>query len=1180
MLLVPPEEQFGLRTQFSCPLDIFVFINDDDHDVEAISIASSCLGLNLGLFPIIGLESHLYIFEKCRASPFCSVLKFTDTFVVWGTFPQHVQSVNLGNFIQLLPASDSNRTALYATFTKDSNVMHATLLNVKLLLFEIDFNCTATIDDQQLHFEKIVKLFNRYPAKLTGKIKQTNDWNNAIIDIYGYFLTITNNIPELLCKEMKMYIGLSYNHSSKRVKIAETKYSTAIQQFSAAQRTYQEREANKTESASLLQTTENKLLEIQSNIKSLEEKLEMAGDEFYNIKETIEMLTNRCSINQCADEELCVPQDAFMPHLQNVSTPILDSCTVACTRKTDTLDVVGFRDDTTWQYEPQQQCSMSPNCRIMECHIQTKCTDEYISTPRTSEMPTIDVMVVDENVTCNEPCPEGQVYTSVEIPHTENVGCKINDSAVACIIARTAENDKCLHERKTVYEQLSNLNHAQTVLLEALDEAKENEAATKLQVMLNKVKHKLNEHQFNVSKVALREKEIALNIANSTYQQIEQQNPLDLLEKITNVSICGASPMAYLKIKSVDFSTAITTESPAILETDVKIFIPSLNKHLLKKSYINFQNINASLWEVAVAITEEILDQKLASRRQYRNLYNTNSKDSVQVLFQKRCTDIKNTRTYVKELNASISSVATIAISSMLEFDKNVIEIEKTIDSITTSNNSAANRSKTADELKKLMKEYIMNNKYIANTLQLDLFQSWQAKMEYLHNQTKSAAGFSCLGFSDCLQEVVDTLDYLVIGSPLRNFKDAIAFASAQQDLLDLALLQNYSIISAIANAQKIYKIANDPILYNYWCANPPNITVQPPKRIAARENTTVELTCKAKVEEHTMYQWKRNSVQMPNQINSTLVLKEIKLSDSGNYTCVVTNQVSSVTSINAFVEVQRLPSFLLQPKDVDVYFSSMNGAIFKSNATGIPNPGYRWYFQPKGATNFTAMPGGNRNELVIVAALPENEGSYYCEAFNEQGNVMSRIANLTVLESTVVQAARTVHLNFTKLDTAINSTFSQGLGSGEGDSGSERNVNITLTSTTITALQREIVTTLHMLLSFDSTSMENITMVPLSATTIRVSFMLYSKNISYPENLLSEINQLAPKARMEWLAVWEKLQEVLAISEFFISDGVEKYKSDPSSLKFDMLQFVCPPGREVSAVNNLLCGMKYYTYC
>ena len=118
LLAVPPENLYGLRTQFSCSLDSFMFLNND-HDLQAVSIISSCLDINLGMFPIVDLQTNLYIFDECKISPFCSVLSPKDAnLIVWSDFPENMSEINLGHFITLLPVSDSNRTGLVATFSR------------------------------------------------------------------------------------------------------------------------------------------------------------------------------------------------------------------------------------------------------------------------------------------------------------------------------------------------------------------------------------------------------------------------------------------------------------------------------------------------------------------------------------------------------------------------------------------------------------------------------------------------------------------------------------------------------------------------------------------------------------------------------------------------------------------------------------------------------------------------------------------------------------------------------------------------------------------------------------------------------------------------------------------------------------------------------------------------------
>ena len=238
----------------------------------------------------------------------------------------------------------------------------------------------------------------------------------------------------------------------------------------------------------------------------------------------------------------------------------------------------------------------------------------------------------------------------------------------------------------------------------------------------------------------------------------------------------------------------------------------------------------------------------------------------------------------------------------MAEFDENMREISNLIDSssanltwevnidaqrtaditnkdvadIRTVNN--ANTSKEINESLNLIQEHLSNGEELAKSLVNNLLHFWQVKMEDLHNQTESAAGFSCFGFPDCLQEVVDALNDLVNDIPSSNAALLSSLPAAAKDLLDLALLENYSIISALTNTLKIYSIANSSALRENWCAGPPKIITQPVLNITSLGSTNIELSCKVEVEQFTTYQWRNDCVQLPNQRNSTLVLSNVGL--------------------------------------------------------------------------------------------------------------------------------------------------------------------------------------------------------------------------------------------------------------------------------------------------------------
>ena len=248
------------------------------------------------------------------------------------------------------------------------------------------------------------------------------------------------------------------------------------------------------------------------------------------------------------------------------------------------------------------------------------------------------------------------------------------------------------------------------------------------------------------------------------------------------------------------------------------------------------------------------------------------------------------------------------------------------------------------------------------------------------------------------------------------------------------------------------------------------------------------------------------------------------------------------------------------------MYLGDTNGAIFKSNATGFPVPGFRWYFQPKGRKGFTQIPDKNENELIIPTPLSKDEGSYYCEAFNEQGFIRSRIVSLTVLDSTVLQVAQTVYINFTRTSSEL-----EELNEDYDVSGSGFN---TVTPTATLLLKDNLIKTLKAMISFNSTSLENVTVSSSSIINITISFTLYSKYIDYPETPLSQIIQLASLARDKWGSIWERLQFILGSSELFITDDEgNEYISNPSSVTTDVLQTACPAGKTVSTINNLLCG-------
>ena len=1211
-LLTIPKK--GINSQFSCPLDSFMFMNSK-HDVEAVSIVSSCLGINLGLFPIHDLETHIYIFNKCKIGSLCTVLNYSDAnIILWSIFPYSLFKIRLGHFLDLLPVSNSNRTGLIATFSKAHSHFKVKLPNIQVSLFDTTFKSAAIINEQQLTFLKSIKMFNKYRVKLNGKINQALNWKKAPIEVHGRFHNNQHNIPKLLCYQITKVIDVLHKRSKVEANSAETVYNRALSRYIKAITTYNEYKIAMNKSNYTVKQMEDEYKKVNNTLYLITERLQRANNKIKILQKKIDSL---CTIKQCPD--VCVPKQVCKECKRSITIPVQGTCIRPCNKAENITVVTGSERVTRWEYRPQQTCKTYPSCYVFTCVSTTRCSTYFISKPVHYFKYKTETRLVNTITNCDKPCSETVASAPVTATCCTNFTCSSTKDDVDCL----SQNQQCTQMRKVIYSNLNDAEKNATKILQSFDEAKRNLTVIKLRLLRLKANYILIEKEFNKSKRAYTDATSTLEIAVVSFETIRNKNQLAKLEKVKNSSICGFTPSSFLQIKSVSFDVNINKESPTLLAVNVAIFVASYNVTVTETIYIDFNKINTSLKQGAVIIIEKlVLSQNIPSKRQSRSAVNESVTSINEIYFQRKCADVKNILDYIKGLNTSIFTIAMSAISSVSSLNSNVIELSKLInysskifnEEVTinyqhvaslinrnltnfNSNQDDVKTSQESNELMKLMQEHLLSSQELENELYNNLYQSWQAKMEDIHNQTKSAAGFPCTGFTGCLQKVVDTLNDLISDIPLDVDSILGDIFDAAQNLMDLGLLQNYSIISAVSNTEKIYNIASNPVISDYWCASVPRIIVHPEKYINVTENATIQASCKAEKEKFTTYQWKKNDIQLPNQKNSTLVLTNVTLSDSGNYTCVVTNQVGSTISFDSLVEVQQFPSFFVEPTNVIEYLGNLNGAIFRCNASGFPNPGYKWYFQRKGTESFTELPNSDQNELIITPPLLKDEGSYYCKAFIGNVSIHSRVANLTVLHSTVIQVVQTVYLNFSylnKMDKTVTQSpggsgsefaidplqndFISGDFSGSGEIGSGLNRNISITPfTNKLALEKNVINVLNTLVPLGSATVGNVSINYVTPYNLALSFTLYSHSIDYSETSFSKINQIAAQAIIEWRDTWHKLQEVFSMSGFVLSDNEYEYESAPSSLKIDMLQFVCPAGKGISSTNNLICGKVYH---
>ena len=187
-----------------------------------------------------------------------------------------------------------------------------------------------------------------------------------------------------------------------------------------------------------------------------------------------------------------------------------------------------------------------------------------------------------------------------------------------------------------------------------------------------------------------------------------------------------------------------------------------------------------------------------------------------------------------------------------------------------------------------------------------------------------------------------------------------------------------------------------------------------------------------------------------------------------------------------------------------------------------------------------SVIEGAESNEYTVFLPQASDSGTYYCEAYNEQGSVFTRGAVLTVLHASVSQISIRIYVG-------INTTNNQAID------------------------ENKILETLQNSVNLGKVEMQQLTIQEVDDNQITaVSFLLVTRNTTSNDTSLVSLEQLATRTvgtRSDLLSVEEPVPD-MADNGTQISNGVTL-----SSVEVGQLEYVCPEGQALDTTNNLLCG-------
>ena len=1183
LIVVPPKLEFGLPTQFSCPINGFIYF-DSSFGLQAISMMSTCIDIQLGSFPIMNLQNILYISNDCDLNDMCDLIDVSSVdsdvnIYVWSIFPSSISELRLGYFMTLLPYNDG-RFGIASVISTDSNKLLAKLFQLRISVLGTSLTVEATIDQTRLYFNDTARIFGVYSAILFGSLLQTTVWNGAPLNIYGQ---LQNEFIIVIQEDAEMYFDLSISNYNERISNALLSLQSAQEQLYMIQSANMNNYLSLNRSINEYNNSLEEFLSSNQTAADIQAMVDSASEELTDLRMRLDDL---CTIRTCPEQ--CIPEVKCEICTTNVTVPILGVCNVTCTRYREVTQIAEYVEVYRWGWFTEEMCRSVSVCYFWTCYTEIQCTIRSICKSYLAIEPVYEVVNETYTTSCEEPCQIGLAIDTVESTCCGSVGCDSgaddNEGNSVPDPACVNENTVCEMSRDIIFDALEAAEDDSAILLRQLQEANINVSIANLRVMRAMAQLTTSESLFEQSSRAVEAAQRIHQIAESAYQQVlsDNSNIQDFIDLVNSTN-----ETELIEILNVTFSVAIITESPTSLPLDVSYHVPVLNYTSAIRVVVDFQRVELSVLNAAMSIVDDILLSNSRSRRSAKTarqavMNNTQTADSNQVYFEGKCSEIQNLQEYIMVLNNSISSLAEMAISTMMSVTAN----EKFIANLTETSTELFSQSQNIDttsfamdfnvtinsttvevgesETELEILDYLQNLGSLSGTVgedvEADSFRSWLLEMQDLHNQTDTAAGFECFGFSDCLNTIADATEELLLTSP-SSIADPLldAFPSARQALLDIVQSMSITITDASQNLQKFYAIIGDLQLTNYYCAQPPVIIQQPPQRVNPHEGSTLLLTCNVSSDFSVTYKWKREEIELQNANQSILEIENIQLADSGNYTCEATNHIGTVETIEVSVEVQQPPEFFLEPSNVEVYYGDWNGATFQCNATGWPFPGFTWHFKPKNSNgNFIIIPGEDENEYPLGSPKPEDEGYYFCSAINEQSTIQSRIVELVVLEASAVQLSQKFTISFT-LNANDNSLTDV----------NEESIN----STT-----EFFIKMLHDSVDLQSALIENVE-TTAQGDELLMSFSLVSNNIPYPETSLADVGQLAPQAFSEWAGVRQQVENWGTSDNLTINTSGLIYISDPSSVVIDTAEQACPSGREISLSNNFICGKLYVIF-
>ena len=649
---------------------------------------------------------------------------------------------------------------------------------------------------------------------------------------------------------------------------------------------------------------------------------------------------------------------------------------------------------------------------------------------------------------CKKSCVIEIITRTIEKSCCKNVACASFVVNTTCVM----ENAICKKARIDVLEKIFKTKSQAKEMLKDLEYAKSNVSYWSMKMQKRHSRVLRQQRWVNMTLRSARSLEKTYNSTVESKKQLEKllSKPLKIMsffkEQLTSAD--------GIKIKEIRFKAKVFPGGDNTL-LPIVITVESNGSLWQISTVFDFGKFSASLKSVAEEILVDISANVFSSSRKKRSIDIPVSERDILLFSLKKyhsyCAKFTNYHDVlynVAQLLYNLSSDHLLALNALLQSDKLALNVTSLIASSTSvlnqtmaskfaleeviySQNHDYRNDLVLSEVFRHREEEIQQNYELLNYTSKLLIYNWFVTVEDMF--ISSRMNYECSGMGDCIMHMLDSL--------LRMFSlvDADGVNHIRQQIKNLEIQLEYLSNSTNTTIEEGLKISTVILSVlekikelEVVCAQSPNITKQPDSITEIGVGKVLILNCNASGTA-LVYSWTLNGKTLEDQKANVLRIDNTTVSNSGNYTCIVSNHIAREKSIVAVVIVHPPPIIIEQPVEyLSVVLSEDYSLQCEVEETG-KNVSYQWWFKPgdssssfkqvNSSSSFAPLPNETFPYLNFSPMKAKDEGWYFCQVSNPYGLTSSQISFVKALSFTLPVPTAVLSFSLSRETQKVNST-------------------------------------------------------------------------------------------------------------------------------------------------------------